>query len=175
VNYDRKRKHSSRHGFTLIEIILVIGIISALMSVAIPGFYGLVWATKRSETDTMMRNISQAMIEYISQNERFPQDMGGGVTTLTANYNPPLPVTGAKKQFLPNQPGWTLLSWEPSTYLYYHYYVYGYTSPGVSYFYVQAGSDLDGNGVIGWRKQTYQRNGLDWNMTQDVVFPLGEW
>lgn len=175
MNCPRRRRPSSRLGFTLIEICLVVGIISALMSVAIPGFLALVWSTKRSETDTMMRNISQAMIEYISQNERFPQDLGGGASALTGNYNPPLPVTGSKKQFLPNQPGWKLLAWEPTALVYYHYYVYGYTSPTLSYFSVQAGSDLNGNGVAGWRLQTYQRNGLDWNLTQDIISPLGEW
>ncbi len=175
MNCHRKRKHSSRLGFTLVEICLVVGIISALMSVAIPGFLTLVWTAKRSETDTVMRNISQAMIDYISQNEKFPTDMGGGQSSLTGNLNPPAPVTGLKKQFLPKQPGWTSLAWEPSTFVYYHYYVYGYISPTVAYFNVQAASDLNGNGVAGWRLQTYTRNGLDWNMTQDIISPQNEW
>jgi type II secretory pathway pseudopilin PulG len=117
---------------SLIEIFLVISIISALATVAIPRFLQFVNTSKRSETDVMFRAIHDAVLDYLAQNnDRFPTDLGGGATSITANWNPAV-FSGAKKPWLTGQPGWNLLAWEPLSYGYHSYHLYDYTSPALT-------------------------------------------
>jgi hypothetical protein len=122
-----------------------------------------------------MRNIASAVIDLATQAEKFPNDLGGGASYLWCPDNPPAPYTGMKKQWVPNQTGWSTLSWEPTGFIYFHYYVYGYLSGSVSYFYVRAFSDLNGNGIPAYRQTQYQRDATGgWNIVDDVEWPQGE-
>jgi prepilin-type N-terminal cleavage/methylation domain-containing protein len=174
MNVRRAKRHSAA-GFSLIEIVLVISIIGALATVAIPGFLQFVNTSKRSETDVMFRAIHDALLDYLAQNnDRFPTDLGGGASSLTGNWNPAV-FSGAKKPWLTGQPGWNLLAWEPLSYVYHSYYVYAYTSPALTYFTIEGATDLDNNGIVAYRVQQWQRYGTDWQITQDYINPANEW
>src|SRR5260370_11085739 len=70
-----------------------------------------------------MRNIGQAMTDYILAHEGLTNS---GVTQgFLASWNPPLPVTGARRPFQTQTPGWSDLVWKPKGYLTYSYSVFG--------------------------------------------------
>lgn len=170
-----RRKRHPAAGFSIVEVFLVVGIISALATVALPGFLVMVNSSKRSETDVMFRSIQKAMLDYLAQNnDRFPTDLGGGASSITGNLNPPV-ISGAKKPWVTGQPGWNVLAWEPLSYVYHSYYLYGYTDPTRTYFYIQASTDLNDNGIAATRTQYWQRFGTDWQITQDYILPANEW
>jgi len=162
-------------GFTLVELMIVLLLIALIASMAIPEFTNMVIRTKQSERDITMRAIQAAMVELIAQNEKFPNDLGSGASEILCDYDPPLPITGAKKQWVRGQPGWSSISWEPTSFVYFHYFAYGYSSPGLSYFYVIAASDLNANGIPGYKETWWQRDtsGI-WNIWLDIEFPPGE-
>src|SRR5713101_1375283 len=64
-------KRSGHHGrgFTLIELMLVVGIIGMLCAMAIPNVQAYGWRAKRTERAIAMRNIGQAMTDYILAHE----------------------------------------------------------------------------------------------------------
>ena len=162
-------------GFTIIELIIVISIIAAIATMAIPGYMGMVYTTKRAETDGMFHGIQKAMLDHLAQNnDRFPTDLGGGASSLTGMWNPGV-IDGTKKPFVPGKPGWNLLAFEPMTWVYHSYYVYGYTDPNTAFITIEAATDLNGNGVIATRVQEWQRFGSDWSLVNDYITPQNEW
>lgn len=170
-----RMKRGPAAGFTLLEIVIVVSIIAALSTVAIPGFLNMVYTSKRSETDMMFYSIQHAVLDYLAQNnDHFPNDLGGGASNLTTAWNPAV-FDGAKKPWLTGQPGWNQLMWEPLNYVYHSYYLFAYTSPNLTYFTIKAATDLDGNGVIAIRTQEWQRYGQDWQINSDTIDPPNEW
>ena len=162
-------------GFSLIELFIVISIIGAIATVAIPGYLGMVNATKRSETDGMFHGIQKAVLDYLAQNnDRFPTDLGGGASSITGMWNPAA-IDGSKKPWAAGQAGWNLLAWEPLSWVYHSYYLYGYTSPSQTYLYIEGATDLNRNGIVATRVQYWQRFGTDWVLAQDYITPPNEW
>lgn len=167
----RRTKRHPAAGFTLVEIIVVVTIIAALATVAIPGFLNFVYTSKRAETDVMFYAIQHAVKDYMAQNnDRFPTDMGGGASSLTANWNPST-INGSKKAWLTGQPGWSLLAWEPLSWVYHSYWLYCYTDPNLTYFTIQAQTDLNNNGITATRVQQWQRIGTNWQIVDDHIDP----
>jgi len=162
-------------GFSLIELFIVISIIGAIATVAIPGYLGMVNATKRAETDGMFHGIQKAVLDYLAQNnDRFPTDLGGGASSITGMWNPAV-IDGSKKPWATGQAGWNLLAWEPLSWVYHSYYLYGYTDPTTATLTIRAATDLNRNGVIAYRVQEWQRFGPDWTLVNDYIDPAGEW
>jgi len=61
------RPFNTRHGFTLVEIIIVIVIIGILATVAIPKFLELRAEAERAAVDTMVSSLESAMSIYASR------------------------------------------------------------------------------------------------------------
>src|SRR5689334_6260016 len=60
------------HGFTLVEIVVVLLIVSVLIAMAAMMTRGLVAAQKRSLTATRMAALDAALINFVSQQKRLP-------------------------------------------------------------------------------------------------------
>jgi type IV pilus assembly protein PilA len=140
-------RRRSRAGFTLIELMIVVAIIGALASVAIPGFQGFATRARKSERTMVMRNLEQeSKMMWDNGNGAWPIVSGPGSSYFYGPVNPGWPISGRKKAFNASNAGWAPISWRPSGYLYYHYEMYGYADSGLTYFYVWTYGDADGDG-----------------------------
>jgi len=161
-----RRTGHHRRGFTLIELMLVVGIIGMLCAMAIPNVQAYGWRAKRTERAITMRNIGQSMTDYILAHEGLTSS---GVTQgFLASWNPPLPVTGARRAFQTQAPGWSDLIWKPEGYLTYSYYVVGSFSATSSYFMVMAVGDADGNQKLSQKLDRYDQLLGVWQLTSET-------
>lgn len=85
------------HGFTLIELMVVISIIGVLSAVALPGYQAYVWRSKRNEAYLNLNGIYKSQKTYFNEFNRYGStfeeigfEIGGGVlldpTTLQSKY-----------------------------------------------------------------------------------------
>lgn len=72
-----------RRGFTLIELMMTVAIISIVASVAIPKFGGMMVRTKESSTKGALGAIRSALSIYYSDMEGMSPSVGGLMTALT--------------------------------------------------------------------------------------------
>jgi prepilin-type N-terminal cleavage/methylation domain-containing protein len=72
-----------RKGFTLIELMMTVAIISILASVAIPKFGNMLAKTKESSTKGALGGIRSALSIYYSDMEGVNPPVGGLITALT--------------------------------------------------------------------------------------------
>lgn len=68
-------------GFTLIELIIVIAIISILAAITIPSYMNNVRDTRRSEATSALVQLSQAMERYYTVNYTYEGAAAGGADT----------------------------------------------------------------------------------------------
>ena len=84
----------NRHGFTLMEIIITVIIISVLLAVAIPNYIRTVEAAKCSHAMKILTAIHDAAYDYFADNNTFAgaltdlEDYVGANFYSTANSNP---------------------------------------------------------------------------------------
>lgn len=60
-----------RRGFTLVELMVVVGVLGVLTSMAVPGVKRYIWKTERAEAMTNLTGIYQAQIKYYSDFGRY--------------------------------------------------------------------------------------------------------
>jgi prepilin-type N-terminal cleavage/methylation domain-containing protein/prepilin-type processing-associated H-X9-DG protein len=80
------RKQSKRHAFTLVELLVVIGIIAILMSVLLPTLASARKAANTVKCQANLRSIAQAMQLYVQSNKGYLP--GSAVTTGAHLFNP---------------------------------------------------------------------------------------
>lgn len=89
-----------RHGFTLVELLIVVAIISILISVAYVSFNIAQNKSRDSRRKQELKAISSALVSYYQDNDVYPGDPGidytssgaGWIPNLTPNYIQKLPV-----------------------------------------------------------------------------------
>ncbi|UCE85984.1 MAG: prepilin-type N-terminal cleavage/methylation domain-containing protein [Deltaproteobacteria bacterium] len=129
------RRRSRRAGFTVIELMLVVGILGIIATIAIPAFIRFQLRTKASEVKS---NLSAIRVSEEAYHAEY------GVYTSAM---PVVPTSiGRDKRQWPLTPstshGFNAMGWAPEGQVYYQY---GVTSNGGMAFTVGARSNLDGD------------------------------
>ena len=132
---NRKRKRADR-GFTLIEIVIVLTIISILVSVSVPIYQKVVLRTRESVLHSNLTAIRTVIDEYSYDKQKAPQSLEDLVSAGYLRQVPEDPITGSKE--------WTIIMEDAVTSI-------NMTEPGI--FDVRSRSDkisLEGTPYSEW-------------------------
>lgn len=113
-----RRKLNSKHGFTLVELLVVISIIGVLMSLTLPAINSAREAGRRAVCTNNIRQVGLAMIDYDANKKKFPGYAGNptrntNVTTVSwpIAILPNLGSTGDYKTFEDSNQALTVFSY----------------------------------------------------------------
>jgi prepilin-type N-terminal cleavage/methylation domain-containing protein len=159
-------------GFTLIELMIVVAIIGILASVAIPG-YGLFTLRAKSAERRVMTTHLKALVEDI-----YVRDGQLPKAFVNAGPNPTGAPGTTKKAFTLNYMDWPLILTNDAapSQLYFQYWVMAFNAGASDFLYIQASSDLDGDGVqsVSWswfqRTGGYYTTNPGWNVEDTANF-----
>lgn len=134
-------------GFTLIEVMLTVGILGVLASVALPAFAHLQLRSRQAERRVIIRALGIALEDFWLRDNRYP----GGTpeaSTFDGPWNPALPPTPSKRPWnrSPANGDWSRLAISVEGDLYFSYRVEAQASAGSRWSVVLAYGDLDGDG-----------------------------
>jgi prepilin-type N-terminal cleavage/methylation domain-containing protein len=148
----RRVLRSGQRGFTLVELMIVVGIIGILASVAIPSFAQIRYRSMTAERPLMLKRIKMAVEDYYVRNDTRPALMFG-------DFNPPLPPGTLKRPWPENRPGWTdvIKAGDIEGTLYYCYRFMTLDVAGGGWLLEWAWGDLDGDGVQSQKQIQLQR------------------
>lgn len=97
------RPISSGHGFTLIELMIVVVIVAILTAIAIPSYESYIRRTYRKDAQSTLQGFAQAMERYYAQNNTY---LGAAGTASNPDVGPPVifpaqaPLDGAARYSL---------------------------------------------------------------------------
>jgi prepilin-type N-terminal cleavage/methylation domain-containing protein len=80
-----KRKSASQHGFSLVELLIVVVIVGIITALAVPALQKGIRSAENGTTFATLRSISSTQVQFFSQNNRFgtlpeiQQMMGNGI------------------------------------------------------------------------------------------------
>lgn len=145
------RRHRSRNGFTLIELMIVVALLGLLAAMAIPNFIRYQARSRRSEAFANLAGLSRAQIAYQAERESFV-DSGNSYPDPTM-YNDGV----LSPQKMPWEgdadAAYSALGWEPEGEVFYSYGAWTSATGlgcGVceSCFTAAAYGDVDGNNSV---------------------------
>jgi len=84
-------------GFTLIELMIVVVIITILASVAWPSYQGHVKSTRRADAQGALMGLAQAMEKHFTQNGSYKAAADGGDTGAPGIFATEAPLDGGTK------------------------------------------------------------------------------
>jgi type IV pilus assembly protein PilE len=83
MRYNNQYSSKASHGFTLIELMIVVAIVAILASIALPSYQEYVARGRRAEVKAALLEGAQWMERHYSENYRFDQNSAGtAITTL---------------------------------------------------------------------------------------------
>lgn len=158
-----KSKRTPR-GFTLVELMMVVGIIGMLASVAMPQFQRYSLRAKSAERQTVCMAIGDGVTDIVNLRQAVPN-----AGNFTGTWNPVGAPIPAKRAFT-----WTLNGWKelPMIVQGNAYYSYQFTAldpadgtaPSLT---VMAIGDLDGDGVNSSKTYTYVASGYHFRLISE--------
>jgi general secretion pathway protein G len=91
------RSGRSRHGFTLIEILIVVSIIGILVSIAVPIYQKSILRTRESVLRNNLFTLRTVIDEYTYDKQKAPQNLQDLVTEGYLRDVPADPMTGSNQ------------------------------------------------------------------------------
>jgi prepilin-type N-terminal cleavage/methylation domain-containing protein len=130
-------------GFTLIELMMVVAMIGILSSIAIPELRTSSLRAKSAERRTIINAIAKVVTDVTLTQNGVPGH------TLSGADNPPLPLSTAKRLFVPTMVGWNQLplAIDGATYYSYSFTVSDHMGLSTTTLDINAQGDLDGDGT----------------------------
>lgn len=130
-------------GFSMIEVMIVIGIIGILASIAIPSYQGFQRRAKLAERKIVITGIVRDVTNTFNQTGQYPWGTGPGATA----WNPPLPAGGVftKEKWVNNDPLWSKVTFSTEQPLWCRYLLHTGSPDYVLYVDVQCDLDADGD------------------------------
>lgn len=148
------RRVRSQRGFTLMELMISVGIIGVMATIAVPNFLSYQARSRRSEAYTNLAGLARSQKAYQAENDAF-------VDTLEVGAEPTVPVLFDYPQFGTGKMPWDAdakalsdqLGWKPEGQVFYSYDVKTGQGPiGCPCdlcFTATAHGDVDGDGGLG--------------------------
>ncbi|MFK7998080.1 MAG: type IV pilin protein [Polyangiales bacterium] len=148
------RRDRSRHGFSLIELMITVAIIGVLAAIAVPSFQGYLQRSRTTEATTFLADIRQKQETYRAEFGAYCAVDGQAIGTYTPTA---LPGPGQVQTWPVNDGNWTQLGARPDGTIRFQYAtiagVPGQAPPGTSnlpstdfWFVAAARGDLDNDG-----------------------------
>ena len=104
----QKNRYYLKRGFTLVELLVVIGIISILAAMLLPALSGAKDSAKKAQAKTEMQNIVAAVTQYNAEYSRFPipPQISKTLTAASPDYTfGTMHMTGSRARLLKNNKG----------------------------------------------------------------------
>jgi prepilin-type N-terminal cleavage/methylation domain-containing protein len=133
-----------RSGFSLIEVMIVVGIVGILASIAIPSFLGFQRRAKNSERKVVAAAVLRDVTNSFQSTGRWPWGVGPGATS----WNPALPAAGApytKEKWVTGDPDWQNVTFSSEQPLWCRYLLHTGVPDTVLYLDVKCDLDADGD------------------------------
>ncbi len=159
----RERTQARPSGFTLIELMVSVGIVGILASVALPSFVRYQLRAKAAERTVFVGAISQAINTMVTS-DTLPHPFTGSpnIGYAFGTWNPPYPAAGqgtTRRLFNPTLAGWKTLDARMLSSAYYSYMFYVREAGGQTASYIWVQGDLDGDGRYYSKTYYYYRKG----------------
>jgi prepilin-type N-terminal cleavage/methylation domain-containing protein len=166
-----KHHRAPAHGFTLIELMMVVSIMGLLSSIALPQYTRATLRARSAERATIMESLGRAVNDVVNQQQRVPSASPPGVhSTWTGVSNPAGTPGSTKRSFDWTAAGWAELPMVVQGNAYYSYSFIADDLNGdgrILTLTVTGDGDLDADGVHSVRTITY--TGVGYSFRQDPV------
>jgi prepilin-type N-terminal cleavage/methylation domain-containing protein len=155
------KRSRNQGGFTLIELMIVIGLIGVIAAIAIPTFMTYQARSRRTEGTTNVAGIARAYTVYHADKGKFPDmvvetaALGAAESTLPnpLAHGLAAPSTTKLPWDAPTEAFFSIVGWRPEGNVFYTYDVEtscgGTVCTDQTCFTITAHGDVDGNGSLG--------------------------
>ena len=167
-----KHHHAPAHGFTLIELMMVVSIMGLLSSIALPQYTRATLRARAAERVTIMESLFRAVNDVVVQQQRVPSAAPPGTRSTWTGVGNPAGIPGtSKRRFDWAAAGWTQV---PMVVQGDAYYTYSFVADDLNgdgktvTLTLTGDGDLDGDGIHSVRTTSYTSVGFSFTQVPEA-------